>query len=222
MLTIAERIGAGAATGLLSLDDVRSVLAAVAGLHDLADPRRFPQTVAAECEGLLPADHVDLRDLVAAWSDRSSHDHESARVPAHARGCSDVRLSAGGHRLELLATASRRVFGVLLERYATPFEPRDAALAEALALHLGPAFDHARLRAAEWEVSDAIRSLTAREQEVLALLADGRTNRDIGLALFIEPRTVEKHVEHIRMKLGARSRAEAAAKWARGVGMPFA
>jgi DNA-binding CsgD family transcriptional regulator len=57
--------------------------------------------------------------------------------------------------------------------------------------------------------------LTHREREVLALVADGRTNRAIADVLFIEARTVEKHVEHIRAKLGARSRAEAAARWAR-------
>ena len=60
--------------------------------------------------------------------------------------------------------------------------------------------------------SDArIRTLSVREREVLALVSDGRSNREIGAALFIDPRTVEKHVEHIRAKLGARSRTQAAA-----------
>lgn len=225
MLSIAERTGMRTAARPLDPDALRRVLMAVLALHDLADPHAFPDVVAAECERLLPADHLDLRDLRAAWADRSAQDREPTGVLQRRPLRADpvgVRLSTSGHRLEIFATASRRVFGIVLERYATPFVAAEAAAAEALRVHLGPAFDHARLRAAEWDVGEAIRALTVREQEVLALVADGRTNRDIGLALFIEPRTVEKHVEHIRTKLGARSRAEAAAKWARGVGVPIA
>ena len=80
---------------------------------------------------------------------------------------------------------------------------------------LGAAVDHVRLRAAHRDQLGALAALTHREREVLALVADGRTNRDIADVLYIEARTVEKHVEHIRAKLGARSRAEAAARWAR-------
>jgi DNA-binding CsgD family transcriptional regulator/tetratricopeptide (TPR) repeat protein len=53
--------------------------------------------------------------------------------------------------------------------------------------------------------------LTARELEVLKLLAAGRTNRQIGAQLFISPRTVGVHVSHILAKLGLASRGEAAA-----------
>ena len=51
--------------------------------------------------------------------------------------------------------------------------------------------------------------LTQRETEVLHLLAEGRSNADIGLELSLSPRTVEKHVEHILQKLGVKSRAAA-------------
>lgn len=53
--------------------------------------------------------------------------------------------------------------------------------------------------------------LTAREQEILKLLAEGWTNRRIGDRLFISPRTVETHVSNVLAKLGAESRLEAAA-----------
>ena len=52
--------------------------------------------------------------------------------------------------------------------------------------------------------------LTAREQEVLALVATGRTNRQIAEALFISPKTATVHVSNILSKLGVRSRVEAA------------
>ncbi|HEY8317698.1 MAG TPA: helix-turn-helix transcriptional regulator [Amnibacterium sp.] len=221
MPTIAERTDARTDAPPLDPDDLWGVLAAVLALHSAADPRAFPDVVATTCERLLPADHVDLHDLRAAWADRSAHDGESPEAAASSGAAVlPVRVSPDGHRVALTASASRRSFWIVLERYADPFDRRDRCVAESLQAHLGPAFDHARLRAGEWQVAEAIRSLTVREQEVLALVADGRTNRDIGLALFIEPRTVEKHVEHIRTKLGARSRTEAAAKWARGVGVP--
>jgi DNA-binding CsgD family transcriptional regulator/tetratricopeptide (TPR) repeat protein len=53
--------------------------------------------------------------------------------------------------------------------------------------------------------------LTARELEVLALVAAGRTNRQIGERLFISEKTASVHVSRILAKLGARSRAQAAA-----------
>ncbi|MFL6127925.1 MAG: LuxR C-terminal-related transcriptional regulator, partial [Mycobacteriales bacterium] len=52
--------------------------------------------------------------------------------------------------------------------------------------------------------------LTAREQEVLALVALGRTNREIAETLFISPKTATVHVSNILGKLGVRSRVEAA------------
>jgi class 3 adenylate cyclase/DNA-binding CsgD family transcriptional regulator/tetratricopeptide (TPR) repeat protein len=53
--------------------------------------------------------------------------------------------------------------------------------------------------------------LTRRETEVLALVAAGRTNRQIGQALFITEKTASLHVSHILTKLGAAGRGEAAA-----------
>ena len=50
--------------------------------------------------------------------------------------------------------------------------------------------------------------LSAREQEILRLIAAGRSNADIAAALFIAPRTVSTHASHILNKLGLESRAE--------------
>ena len=52
--------------------------------------------------------------------------------------------------------------------------------------------------------------LTEREAEVLDLLAEGRTNRQIGDALFISDKTVSVHVTNLLRKLGVESRTEAA------------
>jgi DNA-binding CsgD family transcriptional regulator len=68
---------------------------------------------------------------------------------------------------------------------------------------------------------NVLRGLTAREHEVLLLLAAGRTNREIAAELFIAPKTASVHVSNILAKLGAASRTEAAAiAYAEGIGLP--
>jgi DNA-binding NarL/FixJ family response regulator len=54
-------------------------------------------------------------------------------------------------------------------------------------------------------------SLTAREIEVLAQIAEGNRNRDIGEKLFITEETVKVHIKHIMEKLGASDRTQAVA-----------
>jgi DNA-binding NarL/FixJ family response regulator len=50
--------------------------------------------------------------------------------------------------------------------------------------------------------------LSERELEVLALIAEGRSNEGIARALFVSPRTVETHVRHILLKLGIAETAD--------------
>jgi DNA-binding NarL/FixJ family response regulator len=61
--------------------------------------------------------------------------------------------------------------------------------------------------------------LTEREREVAALIAEGRSNRQIAEALVLSERTIAAHVANIFSKLGFNSRAQVAA-WAtsRGLG----
>ncbi|MEO1059987.1 MAG: AAA family ATPase [Actinomycetota bacterium] len=68
--------------------------------------------------------------------------------------------------------------------------------------------DHAGLTAADEDSPDL---LTSRERDVLRLVADGRTNRQIGDRLFISPKTASVHVSRILQKLGVDNRTEAAA-----------
>jgi DNA-binding NarL/FixJ family response regulator len=51
------------------------------------------------------------------------------------------------------------------------------------------------------DVSDQLSRLSAREREVLALMAEGRSNRGIGSQLFIDGKTVESHIASILTKL---------------------
>lgn len=54
-------------------------------------------------------------------------------------------------------------------------------------------------------------SLTSKEKDVLMLLAEGKTNAAIARPSGISSRTVQKHLERIFVKLGARSRTEVVA-----------
>ncbi|WP_435748889.1 helix-turn-helix transcriptional regulator [Microbacterium sp. PMB16] len=67
----------------------------------------------------------------------------------------------------------------------------------------------AGLRPAAESVSDA-DSLTARERQVLDLIAEGLSNRQIGERLFISAKTVSVHVSAVLRKLGVSTRTEAA------------
>jgi len=108
---------------------------------------------------------------------------DAALRAAHAAA---VRLKAAPlrHELELLAQRGR----VRLQAATKP----SPATAEAPAM-------------------SASLGLTAREAEVPALVAAGRTNRQIGRALFITPKTASVNVSRILAKLGVVGRGEAAA-----------
>ncbi|MHB8577964.1 MAG: TIR domain-containing protein [Dehalococcoidia bacterium] len=75
--------------------------------------------------------------------------------------------------------------------------PREETIALALALAQPP------------EIAQRPAGLTAREVEVLRLLAAGRTNPEIAAALVLSVKTVERHLANIYAKLGARGRVEA-------------
>ena len=57
----------------------------------------------------------------------------------------------------------------------------------------------------------ATMGLTPREAEVLRLLAAGRSNQQIAQALFLSPRTVQRHVANAYLKIGAHNKADATA-----------
>jgi DNA-binding CsgD family transcriptional regulator len=70
-----------------------------------------------------------------------------------------------------------------------------------------------RRSSAQDGVPDELRAagVTTREMDVLRLIADGLTNKDVAAALYLSPRTVEKHVERLLMKTGAANRTALAA-----------
>jgi DNA-binding CsgD family transcriptional regulator len=93
---------------------------------------------------------------------------------------------------------------------ARPLDAEVQALARRARLNLAP---HAGARAAAAGAPTPAQQLglTPREAEVLALVAAGRSNRQIAQALFISPKTASVHVSNLLAKLGVAGRVEAAA-----------
>ena len=61
-------------------------------------------------------------------------------------------------------------------------------------------------------------ALSAREAEVMSLIADGQTNGEIAARLFLAEKTVKNHVRRIYSKLGVGSRPAAIAYWRQAAG----
>ncbi|GLX50902.1 response regulator [Streptomyces sp. MB22_4] len=69
----------------------------------------------------------------------------------------------------------------------------------------------ARLRGGqEREEPDALPGLTDREREILALIGEGLTNRQIGQRLYLAEKTVKNHISRLLAKLGVERRVQAA------------
>lgn len=62
--------------------------------------------------------------------------------------------------------------------------------------------------------------LSARQAEVMELVAEGRNNAEIARTCYLSEKTVKNHINHIFAKLGVRTRAEAVAVWLGGVRDP--
>jgi DNA-binding NarL/FixJ family response regulator len=77
---------------------------------------------------------------------------------------------------------------------------------------------HPTVAAAHTSALAPVEPLSARELEVLALLAAGRSNKEIARALHVTEGTVKTHTNNLYRKLGARNRTEAVV-YARDLGL---
>jgi DNA-binding NarL/FixJ family response regulator len=104
------------------------------------------------------------------------------------------------HAMDLLATGERS--GYLLKRRVTDVDEFLETLDRVL--KGGSAVDPALVQelVAARRILDPLAELSPREREVLALMAEGRSNAGIAQRLFVTEGTVEKHVHSILAKLG--------------------
>jgi DNA-binding CsgD family transcriptional regulator len=154
-------------------------------LEGRSDPERW-QAIAVAWERLgyaFEAAYARFRQAEALLASGPHKQAETVLRPAHQMA---VALGAGPlqREIELLAQRGRLRLEEPLDTTAPSAAPPSPA---------------------------ASLGLTRREVEVLALVAEGRTNRQIGQALFITPKTASVHVSRILAKLGVAGRGEAAA-----------
>jgi DNA-binding CsgD family transcriptional regulator len=175
----------------LARGDLDTAGVATAELVALAEAGAlYPRAAAATATGTLALTSGDTTAALAAlryawtlWTDLGLP-YEAAQVRMAIAAAARSAGDAQGARLEL--RAARAAFAKLGAR---PDERRAAILA------------------ADRPPGD----LTAREAEVLALVAGGRTNRDIAAALGISEHTVARHLNNIFAKLDVSSRSAATA-----------
>jgi DNA-binding CsgD family transcriptional regulator len=150
-------------------------------LEGLADPARWAAAVQARSELQQPWELASVRYRHA-----------------------EAILGSGGSVADA-AIPLREAYAVAIALGALPLQRAIQALASRARIRLDSAADAA--------TADTSRDplLTTREREVLALVAVGHTNREIGDRLFISEKTASVHVTHAMDKLGALSRYDAAA-----------
>jgi DNA-binding CsgD family transcriptional regulator len=160
--------------------------------------RRLERTSAlancARCRGALFAQAGAIDDALAAY-ERALLLHEQVGLPLDR-----------GRTLLALGVAQRR---------AKRRREARATLEEARALfeRIGAALWAERARAELKRISGrapAPGALTPAEERVAALVAEGKTNREVASALYLSDRTVEGHLSHVFGKLGIKHRAELA------------
>ncbi|RKN40577.1 helix-turn-helix transcriptional regulator [Micromonospora endolithica] len=167
----------------------------------------FLALCAAEVSRLDGSDPELWARSVAEW-DRRNHPYPAA----YSRLRQAEALLARRSRSATAAALLRQAYQVAQALGAVPLTSEIRTLAGRARVSLeertGPAAAAAATGGAD---RDELAVLTAREREVLAAVAEGLTNREIGQRLFISERTIGVHVSHIFDKLQVRTRVQASA-----------
>jgi DNA-binding CsgD family transcriptional regulator len=167
--------------------------------------------------GHTPQDQLLAVELCELEARRAYGDANADMWAAHAGSWQEL-----GRPFEAAYAHLREADAALAENLprARIAETLDSARATATRLGARPLLEQieavsrrARIRAAPQEadaVADEVAGLTTRELDVLRLIAAGRTNPEIGKALYISPKTASVHVSRILAKLDVKTRTEAA------------
>jgi DNA-binding NarL/FixJ family response regulator len=124
------------------------------------------------------------------------------------RGAKVLVVSAEGSQTDVLDAIAAGASGYLTKS-AEPHEITAAVRIVASGeTYVSPTLAAFLLRAAKQDQASGPNALTAREREILALVAAGERDSDIAEQLFISVRTVRSHLDRIRDKTGRRRRAD--------------
>jgi DNA-binding NarL/FixJ family response regulator len=149
----------------------------------------MPECSGLEATRLIKAELTDVRIVIVSVSDKDADLFEAVKSGAEGYLLKDMSEHELEHTLQAVAAGDP----ALLPGLASKILAEYSRLARE-----GPAIDPSTL-------------LTRRESEVLELLAEGLTNREIAAKLFVSENTVGFHVKNIFAKLHLRNRSEAVA-----------
>lgn len=181
------------------LSAARTLAAAVPG-GPQRDTAAHLADAAATLTRLTVSDAHAWSDAVACWSDLGDRWHQAAALVREAEAAAAIGA------LDHAASSLRRSHTIALELGAGPLLADIEAVGARTRISIEPPS-----RIEIDEPSAARLGLTPREAEVLALVAAGRTNRQIGDELFVSDKTASVHVSNILRKLGVNTRVDAAA-----------
>jgi DNA-binding CsgD family transcriptional regulator len=206
---VAEQQRATTGRWAVDRDGTDELARTLARLDERAQARRAPpasEVRAAVASGAAERSRLEGRSDPGRWGEAARRwDDLGFRAPAtYCRWRQAEATLAGGDRAQALPLW-RAAWREADDLGAAAL--RAAIEADAISAALPLTAD----REDDVEAAAVPFGLTSRELEVLALVAAGRTNRQIGEALFISEKTASVHVSRILAKLGARSRAQAAA-----------
>ncbi|HEX3294138.1 MAG TPA: AAA family ATPase [Solirubrobacterales bacterium] len=182
--------------------------AAAQGLTRIADDSGHPDALAALAHALGEIALADGEaEIAAEQMMRAVELHGSLRIPAERAQIlqrTGVALAAAGER-ELAIERHAEAYRIARNLGARPLAGRAATAIEDLG-------ESAEQRLGRTATDGEGSPLSRRELEVIRLVADGLTNREIAGQLFLSPRTVDMHVRNILSKFDCRSRVEASIK----------
>ena len=159
------------------------------------------------CKIGLPA----VLEFLAQMASTDQSYAEAARLLGAAQG---IRQRTGEVRYEIYQADHETLLNTI--RNAMGQHDFDAAWDEGTALTTEEAISYARRgRGERKRPPTGWAALTPTELDVARLVSEGLGNKDIGVRLFVSPRTVETHLSHIYAKLGYSSRVQLAQEAAR-------
>jgi DNA-binding CsgD family transcriptional regulator/tetratricopeptide (TPR) repeat protein len=180
-----------------------------AGVGNAAAPVRavidgYLDLCAAELSRIEDRPDPDVWARAAAVWDRRKQPYPAAYSRLRQAEASFARKA----RRTAATTAIRQAYATARAMGAKPFAAEIISIASRARVTLAGDDDTMPLTA-DPQDQDELGGLTGREREVLAALAEGLTNKEIGQRLFISERTVGVHVGHIFDKLQVRTRVQA-------------
>jgi DNA-binding NarL/FixJ family response regulator len=202
-----------AAARVMLVDDHAIVRRGLRSILELEPDIAVVAEASGRGEALPMLDRVHPDVILLDLKLSADHDAEGLEL------CSEILARRPDSRVVILSTfLDENLLNQALQRGAKAYVLKEVDVVELVriirAVSRGESGFDSRsaemMRALVAHGDDGAGYLTAREREVIALLAHGLTNREIGTRMFVSESTAKFHVHNVMRKLGVRRRAEVA------------